>query len=565
MRRVGSVVALLAGAALFLFAFQNGREWGHGYAQRYGDFVLQAGELALRLNVLLLALPASILIAMAAATASGPRLVEAYDAPPRRHRVAILALAVLAFAEVSVVREHVLHGTELTDDENVYALQARTIQSGHLFVPSPPEPFREFLDNQYVVNDGHRYGSYFVGHPAVLAAARALGFERWLGPLLAALVLAICASVARSVYGDRIALWSAVLLVVSPFYVCLFATRLSQPTSALFLALFTLAAVRLEETPRSPAWWALAATVFVAAVFTRPQTAVAFAMPLAVPVLVRAMRRRADVGLGGPAFALVILAAGAFAFLWVNAVRSGGPFRTGYAAYHEQGQPWIMPTGFGPAVRQAEQALNHLQFWLFGWPLSLAFVLFFRRTSLAWRLALAVLSSALLFAASGIPTVAPVGPVYYGEAIPILAILTASGVDRAVAWARSTLAQPLAAAALLAWPPAMTLAGLLTFVPVQLASMRQMAELTRLPYTIAEARGYADAVVFVSTLPGVVRPPGTWAYFHRNADPTLADPVLFVKDLGPDRNREFLRWTHRSRGFTLVLRDGKFTFDPLSQ
>jgi hypothetical protein len=245
-------------------------------------------------------------------------------------------------------------------------------------------------------------------------------------------------------------------------------------------------------------------------------------------------------------------------------MRSGGPFRTGYAAYQAQGHPWIFPVGIGPSVKQVEQALGHLQFWLFGWPLSLAFLTFFRRTALAWRLALAVICAALFFAASGIPTVAPVGPVYYGEAIPILAILTASGIERVVDWARTALAPPFAAA-LLAWPAAMTFTGLLTFVPVHLASMRQMAELTALPYAVVNSRGLTDAVVFVSTLPGRIRAPGTWAYFHRNADPALADPVLFVNDLGPERNKEFLRWAKRARGYTLAPhKDGKFTLDPLA-
>jgi hypothetical protein len=57
--------------------------------------------------------------------------------------------------------------------------------------------------------------------------------------------------------------------------------------------------------------------------------------------------------------------------------------------------------------------------------------------------------------------------------------------------------------------------------------------------------------------------PKTWAYFHRNADPDLVDPVLFVRDLGPERNRDFLRFLGNRSGWVISRKEGEFDLEPL--
>jgi hypothetical protein len=563
MKRTVAALASLLSALLLLAAFKGAAAWGSQYAPEYGSFPPSPGDLALRLNLLLLVLPAGVLLAWAAALLAGERVATRFDEVGTSGRSWELLLAVWVLLATWALRRYVLLGTEVTDDENAYELQARLIASGRLFVPSLPAPFRQFLDNQAVVNDGKRYGVYFIGHPAVLAAFRRLAIESWAGPVAAALTAWLAVATARRVFGGRAAALAGALLATSPFFLLLSATHLSQPTSSLFLALFTYALVRIDDAPGRARWWALAAAAVSAAVLTRPQTGVAFFLVGLIPLGVALVRGRVRPGPLPIAAGGVTGLVGLGVFLWVNAVRSGHPLRSGYAAYLQAGNPYLLPVGLAYSLRQAQEALGHLVFWLFGWPMSLAFLPFFERNRAGVRLAATVAAVVLIYAATAVPTVAPVGPVYFGECIPILAMLTGSGIDRAVAWLRARAA-PTAAAATAALPAVLTALGLVTFVPPQVVGLATSAAITRLPYDLAKRRGLDHAVVFASALPGTVLPPKTWAYFHRNADPDLADPVLFVRDLGPDRDREFLRFLGDRSGWVLGYDGRRFELKSLA-
>jgi len=570
MRRAASTTGSLAGAALLLYAFWNARDWSWNYSIRYGSFVMSGGDLAMRLNLVVLALPAAILMSAAAAMLAGPRILAKFErlAPPPWWPVLLGAWVLLASA---AIRLFVLHRTGVTDDENVYEFQARLIETGRLYASSLPLPLRAFFDNQYIVNDGRWYGSYFVGHPAVLALGSRVGLLDWVGPIEAAATALTAVGTARRVFGGRAALISGILLALSPLFLCVSATHLSQPTSALFLTAFLYSVVRIRETPTHSRWWALAASAISLAALTRPQTAVAFFASGVLLLLWDIGRGRIRPGLRPLAVAMGVGSLGLGAFLWVNAARSGHPLRTGYAAYMAQGHPWSIPFGFGRSVGQVEQGLNHLNFWLFGWPISLAFAPFFRRTAASLQLAGAFLATLILYAVSGIPAVAPVGPVYYAECVPVLAMLSASGIETTVEWARAKLGGS-GAAALAMLPATLALTGLVTFWPVEWRSMEAMATLTRAPDRLVEERGLQNVVIFVSAsqgvgelLPGSVFPPGTWAYFHRNPDPDLNDPVLFVRDLGPSLDRTLLQSLRGRKGFRLVFHKSERTFslDPL--
>jgi hypothetical protein len=168
----------------------------------------------------------------------------------------------------------------------------------------------------------------------------------------------------------------------------------------------------------------------------------------------------------------------------------------------------------------------------------------------------------LVYAVSAVPTVASVGPVYFGECIPILAALTGSGIDRAVTWLRARAA-PTLGVAVAALPAVFTCLSLVTFLPPQLVGLATSAAVTRQPYDLVTQRRLERAVVFASALPGTILMPKTWAYYHRNADPDLVDPVLFVRDLGAERNREFVRFLGNRSGWVITRSSKGFELEPL--
>ena len=555
----------LAGAGFLFAAFFISAPGSDFYVMQYGTFLLSRGELAFKLYLLLFILPATVLVALALGDLVPPRWLRAFeDALGRRPSViACVGAAVLVLALGMVIRVAVLRETAITDDENVYHFQAKLLASGRLYAASLPEAVRPFFNNQFIINNGRWFGSYFLGHPAVLALASMLGIVEWVGPLAAALTALLAIGIARRIFNDRVANLSGVLLVLSPFFIFISATHLSQPTSMLVMALFTYAALRIETSPRALTWWAVAAVTLVAGVFIRPQTGVFLTLPFGVRVIARLTRGRLRSGWMPPLVAIGILGFGAAGFLAVNRALTGSIVRTGYHAYMAQGIAWPFPFGPIHTVREISQNLAQLNFWLLGWPVSLAFVPFFQRTATAWALAVMPLIALLWYGVMAVPTVAAVGPVYYAETVVPLIILTASGVERSIALLRHRVGDAWPTRALVAAPVAGILASLLTFVPCEVGSLRLMADVARAPYDLVEARRLDRALVFVRSLPSLHVPPGSWAYYHRNNSPDLDDPVLFVRDLGQERNEVMMRYLPDRTPYWMGMRNGELVLEPI--
>jgi len=256
MRPAFTRAACAAGAAFLLAAFWIAADWSDRYLMHYGNVTPSRGDLATKLNLLLFVLPATIL-AVRALAGWAPALVARFDrlGSVRRIWPWAVAVALTVLVLVAGVRFGVLRATPITDDENVYEFQARIFLSGRLYLESQPPEVRPFFDNQFVVNNGKWYGLYFMGHPGLLAVATRMGLGEWLGPIAAALTVLLACGSARRLFGPRVAVLTGGLLLVSPFFLTLSASHLSQPSSSLMLSLFLYAWLRLQETPRAPVWW----------------------------------------------------------------------------------------------------------------------------------------------------------------------------------------------------------------------------------------------------------------------------------------------------------------------
>jgi len=566
LRRLRGLACLL-GAVFGFSAFFVWSEWSYGYLQNYRTFAPSPGGLALRLHLLLFILPATVLLAVGVALL-GPapgRLLAWFDAMGRARpaRGWPVALALVALGLTAGIRSSVLDFSAITDDEYVYQFQARLLGSGRLYADSPPPAVRAFFDNQFIVNNGRWFGCYFLGHPIVLALAGTVGLDQWVGPIASALTLLLTVAIARRIGGERVAILTGILLVLSPFFLFLGATQLSQPTSALMLSLFWYAALRVEATPRAVRWWALGAAALSFGVLSRPQTTVFLSLPFLARLLFLALRGRLRPGVTPPAVAAVILLAGATVFLSINHALTGSPWRTGYHAYMAQGPEWLFPFGLFYSVREISHNLGHLNFWLFGWPVSLAFLPFFRRTEEAWTLAAIPALTVLWYGAVAVPTVPTVGPVYYGEAIGPLVILSASGIAQAIAGVRARLGDSLWASALSTWPWTSAFAALLAFIPVQVSSLRLSTEIVKAPYELAAREKLDHAIVFVHSIPSLLKEPGSWVHHHRNNSPDLSDPVLFVRDLG-EKNGELMRFLPNRKAYVMGMRGRDLILIPAS-
>ncbi len=559
---------LAAGAALSLGALYAGGIPYAGYEVHYGRFGWGPFELAFLVNYLVFGTIAIALGGAAIALGGGPRLAAAVDglgrlAPTCVRAVVLVALAALAVL-ITTTRLFLLRDTAITDDEHVYAFMARVFAAGGLWAPSPPEPIRAFFDNQFIVNNGKWYGMFFPGHGFLLAAGELLGLVRWV-PMLSALATAALAfAVARRVFGPRVAILTLAGLVVSPYFVMSSATLLAHSTSALFLMIFVDALLRAQDDGASPAWWLIAGLAVGCAGLTRPLAAAAFVVPWGVWVLLRLRHDPTRARVLGTA----LLTTGgliAFGVLCVyNVALAGHPLTTGYHTYSAL---YRFPVDIGavkaaaplPSVYELGYTVERFNFWVFGWPLSLALLPFFRRSAADVLIFLSTAAVVVAYAASTLPTINATGPAHYSELAAFLVMLSASGLDRLVERARAFGAERLVLGAV----AAAVICACVAFLPVYGGSLRAMSALARLPYDLVAERRLDRAVVFVHGLPSLTWRPGAWVYFHRNPSPDLSDPVLFVKDLGPERNQAIMQAMPGRAPFAMGVKDNRLLLVPL--
>jgi hypothetical protein len=569
--RIRILTLVLSATLCFAIVMTGGLAYNH-YAIHYGIHGWGPPEIAFLLHYLLFGTAAVILLATALDLAAGRRLAAGFDrlaSLSSRSAWTITTLAsVVTFGLVTVARYGLLGDTAITDDENVYAFMAQTFASGRLYLPSMPEPIRPFFDSHFLINDGKWYGIYFPGHPAVLVLGERLHLMGWVPTVSAALTVALTFAVGRRVFGQRAAVLALPLLALSPFFVLSSATLLAHSTAGLLLMAFVYATLRVLERPERVGWWLLAGLALSWAGLTRPVSAAAFAVPWLV-LLAIALRRRGGRRVWAGALIFCVVGAGSVGLLAAyHTALSGDPFTTGYHTFSRINRfsfalgSLVAPAPY-PSLFELGYTLARLNFWLFGWPISLAFLAFFRRTREGLALLLAPASVVLVYALTTVPSINVVGPVHYAELIAPLVLVSASGIEELAQWVRSRLNS--SGGAVWALPIAATLCALILYAPLYLGSLSAMARVARAPYDLVDSAGLERAVVFVRSRGALDVPPWSWAYYPRNPSPALDDRVLYVRDLGEERNRQLMRFLPDRAPYWMGIKNGQLVLVPLAR
>jgi len=483
-------------------------------------------------------------------------------AGPRR-LLAVLAgvslVALLAFAYF--VLDHMPH----VQDEIAIVFQAKNLAAGRLYAKVPP--MIEAFDAEFVAPDGDRWYSIFLPGPSFLMVPGVWLGATWLiNPLLSLAAVPLLYLLAKPLFGERIARWTVLLAVLSPFWFLTFVSQMSHPGCLTAMLVFAICLVK--ATRPTGRWYhaAGAGLAMAGALWFRPYTPLALAVPWLGYGLVKSLRRRASPRMI-PWFAATVLVGIAPLFAY-NKALTGDPLKIpqnfdpkntlGFGP--DLGMDYFRPDrrGHTPAKGLFNMGLllDILGNELMAWPrgvllLGLIGGLTAVRRSNGWL---------MLGVGASLPIAyifywfcgACYGARFYSEALPAYLMLVALGL----AWLRRVfrrvatvwrLPAPMRSATAVVWAVVIVLSagGLSAMIPRTLEEYGTGFWATDPGVRNAVRRDRPhQAIVFVqsthyrSTKGGQFIPDYYGSAFWMNS-PTLDDEVIFARDLDRDLDRKF--------------------------
>ncbi len=421
--------------------------------QRALRFTLPSVILALLLLTAALALYMASLVAapfleriLAAFTTRLSRFPQAVRRGPDALAVALSVVSLVASSWVALV---LYQGVPNVVDGITDLFQARTLALGRLSAPAPSLP--SFFSEQYVlVHQGQWIGKYPPGWPLVLAVGVLFNTPWIVDPVMGAIGLFLVYLIGREVYGKKVALVASLLALTSPFLLFINGSFFPHATTWVFLGgfvYFVLRCIRSRSgtNPIEGQPWSREALLLVPAGLllglafaTRQLDAVAFSIPF-VLVLLRHPLRVVWVSAGAALPGLVWLA--------YNDAVTGSLLGNAYSFFSTRdrlgfgnvgGAPGSYASSFTAArtIWNVAIEMEHLQSSLFGWPyffaLSLVVLPFVLWRANRWDFlllasVLSVIAGYMFYWADGVAW--DNFPRYWYVAVPILALLSARGVQ----------------------------------------------------------------------------------------------------------------------------------------
>lgn len=462
-----------------------------------------------------------------------------------------LALAIATTVATGLIATRLLEGIPHVQDSVAYMFQAKTLASGHLWVPVPRLP--QFFTEEFIpMYHGRWFAQYPPGWPVLLAMG-VLIHQPWaVNPVLAGIDVGIIYLLGREVYSPLVGAIAAALALSSPFLLFLGGSFMAHTSTLFYLsssAYLLTRWLKRQEAGRTNA--RLSRVLLISAGFlagmgaiTRQLDAVSLAVPFTIalcPALWRAKFVPLKwLALGG---ALPILA-----FLFYNWNLMGAPFSSPYAAWGPN-----YKVGFGPDIGQGgftvaqgfanmsvnlEMLLAHLFGWPFFFTMALAAIPFISggATRWDWLFLGGALMPILAYVAYWSPGIM-YGPRYLYVTIPFFALLSARGLQELYDLPiRHTIFGKRDRFSALIFPlvlfSGLLLYDLRVYLPAQVPMYRGYNSTSRASLDAVEKAHIHHALVFV-----VDNPPNVWwaygAVFPANS-PTLDGDIVYAHDLGRD-------------------------------
>jgi hypothetical protein len=257
------------------------------------------------------------------------------DWTERRFHVAIVIIAILAGIVVYVIGHEVFPYLSLNHDEGVYLQQASMLLHGKLWLTSElPKVFQPW----FFIRDGHRlYPKYTPVSALMFAPSLALGIPRLSLSLIAVGNVALVGLIGREAFDRPTGVLAAGFALATPFFLFVSATFMSYAPTTLLNLLFAFAYIRMH---RRGGWQygAIAGAAIGMAFFSRPYTAVLFAVPFVIHALVAVWHEIRKRNIWTPTIEREVVVAlfgfgGVCIALAYNYVMTGNPFLFPYKVF----------------------------------------------------------------------------------------------------------------------------------------------------------------------------------------------------------------------------------------
>lgn len=470
----------------------------------------------------------------------------------------ILFFSLMAALSPLLVHTLVINGYWVTDDEEAYQFSARLLAQGKLFIESYPE--KEFFDRQFVVNNGRMFTQYFLGWPALMVPGVWLRQDWLINPILSGVTVYPFFHVIKHYTSSGGARFATFFYLLSPLLLIGAATKHSHTSCMLFLWLMLWSWIQWQKSGRK-GWLALVSLCFSIAFFIRPTSTMGIGAPVLLVAAISTLRKDHFSTLTRLAFlAAPCLVLGA-AFLCVNKAQNGEYLKVAYQSYEEW--HWSedrlfatssdqRPASVGPAqggdlnrgIATSGIALHRINSDLFGWPMSLIFVVaasFFLRNKMIWAMVPCYLGFHWFITNVGVGVYAPMH--YIELTIPFL-ILTAQGMHLLSAKCRESTDVRFSGLGLAPYlyATACMVLTILVYYPIKFVSIERLTSDIGHPLAYVKEHGIRNALVFsptpftrnCSSLPVIAS-----AYFMPINSPALDDDILWVNHITYRRDMEF--------------------------
>lgn len=359
-----------------------------------------------------------------------------------------LAAALLAAVIVYILGHWFFFDLPFTTDENSYVFQAHNFLEGHVARRVPPVPWAFFHPMIICDEQVGWLSRYPPAHSLWLAPGVLLGNARLMSALAAGLSVWLITGCALLL--NIPALLISLLLLASPYFLFVHGSLLSHTSGILAVSLMLWAYLKWAQSERW-GYAALAGLAWSLLLLNRTYTAALLAVPFGADALLYVLRRRTGLALAGMLAFALCAAVGLGCFLGYNLLTTGNPLLTPYE-YVSQSNCM----GFGPIVYSNGLTYLHtiskgwaylvenvllLNRWLFGFKGSLLVALvltaigWLRRWSTLWLAVVVLICFGHM--AFWYPGVNNIGPYYYFETFPFLALMTALGLTRLWRWSEA--------------------------------------------------------------------------------------------------------------------------------